>query len=375
MILAPTDRVPLERVHRVLVTKLRHHGDVLLASPVLSVLKRALPGAEIDALVYRETLPMLEGHPALSRLFAIDRAWKRSGLVVQARAELALVRALRERRHDLLVHLTEHPRGLVLAWLLRPRWAVTRVRRRGEHPALWRRAFTHFYPFPNGRTRHTVETNLDALRRIGIAPLPEDKRLVIVPGEAAEARVDALLAENGLARGAFAQIHPGSRWLFKTWPAGRSAALVDGLAHNGLDVVVTGAPDARERELVASILAQVSPASRARIRDFTGLLTLRELAALTARARLFVGVDSAPMHIAAAMGTPVVALFGPSDEVEWGPWRVASRVVAGEGFPCRPCRNDGCGGGKVSECLTTLPVARVAEAVDALLAETAMPPR
>jgi heptosyltransferase-3 len=86
---------------------------------------------------------------------------------------------------------------------------------------------------------------------------------------------------------------------------------------------------------------------------------------------VFVGVDSAPMHMAAAMGTPTLALFGPSGELEWGPWRVAHRVVVSQAHPCRPCGLDGCGGGKVSECLTTLDVGRVYDAFEALLAETA----
>jgi len=77
------------------------------------------------------------------------------------------------------------------------------------------------------------------------------------------------------------------------------------------------------------------------------------------------------MHIAAAMGTPAVALFGPSGEHEWGPWRVPARVVVSTAHPCRPCGIDGCGGGKVSECLTTLPVERVLEAARDLLAATA----
>jgi heptosyltransferase-3 len=73
------------------------------------------------------------------------------------------------------------------------------------------------------------------------------------------------------------------------------------------------------------------------------------------------------MHIAASAGTPVVALFGPSGDIEWGPWLVPHRIVT-SGHPCRPCGNDGCGGGKVSECLTTLPVDRVHAAINELLA-------
>jgi heptosyltransferase-3 len=167
------------------------------------------------------------------------------------------------------------------------------------------------------------------------------------------------------------QVHPGSRWLFKCWPAERTAALVAQLAAEGHAMLLTGAPDPRERALVDAIVAALPAAARTRVADATGTLSLRELAAVTARARLFIGVDSAPMHIAAAMGTPAVALFGPSGEHEWGPWRVPARVVVSTRHPCRPCGIDGCGGGKVSECLTTLPVDAVLDAAHALLAETA----
>lgn len=194
---------------------------------------------------------------------------------------------------------------------------------------------------------------------------------MLIAGPEAQARVDALLDGVHAAPGKFVQVHPGSRWLFKTWPAGRMALIVEKLVTDGYRVVVTGAPDERERALVAAMLAAMRPGLRDKVHDFTGTLSLLELCALTTRARLFVGVDSMPMHIAAAVGTPAIALFGPSDELTWGPWGVAHRVVASADFPCRPCRNDGCGGGKVSECLTTLPVERVSAAVDALLAQTA----
>ncbi|MBU6485988.1 MAG: putative lipopolysaccharide heptosyltransferase III [Betaproteobacteria bacterium] len=363
-----TDAVPLSEIRRVLVTKLRHHGDVLLASPVFSALKQAAPQAEIDALVYRETAPMLANHPAVARIHAIDREWKRRGVAVQLAEEWRLQRALRARRYDLLIHLTEHPRGLALAMLLNPRYAVTRERAAGAW--FWRSRYTHFYRLPKATPRHAVEANLDALRRIGIQPDSASRRLVLVPGADAEAKVDALLAHHRLAPRGFVQAHPGSRWMFKCWSADRTAALYDRIAADGHRLVVTGAPDPRERELVESILAAVSPRTTANIVDLTGKLALSELAALTARARAFVGVDTAPMHIAAAMGTPTLALFGPSGEHEWGPWMVASRVVVSTAHPCRPCGIDGCGGGKISECLTTLAVDDVHAQFAALLAET-----
>ena len=118
------------------------------------------------------------------------------------------------------------------------------------------------------------------------------------------------------------------------------------------------------------MIAEIRDRTDAEFVDFSGkaMLSLKHLAALTARAKLFIGVDSAPMHIAAAVQTPTVALFGPSGELEWGPWRVPHRVVASSEHACRPCGNDGCGGGKVSECLTRLSQEAVLSAVDALIA-------
>ena len=363
-----TDAIPLSEIRRVLVTKLRHHGDVLLTSPVYSTLKRAAPHAEIDALVYLETAPMLANHPAIARIHAIDRDWKLRGPIAQAVAEGRLMRDLLARRYDLLLHLTEHPRGLTLATLLRPRFAVTRERTDGG--ALWRWRFTHFYRLPRQTPRHAVEANLDALRRIGCYPEPADKKLVLVPDAAAHARADALLREHAVTPMNFVHAHPGSRWRFKCQPAASSAALFDRIAAGGHRLVITSAPDPGERALVDQIRALVSPPTRAQIADFAGQLKLPELAALTARARALVGVDTAPMHNAPAIGTPTLVLFGPSGEHEWGPWMVPQRVVVSGVHPCRPCGIDGCGGGKVSECLTTLDVAAVYGQFEALLDET-----
>ena len=353
------DAINPASVRRVLVTKLRHHGDVLLASPVFRVLKNRMPDADIDALVYSDTRDMLAGHPAISELHAVDRAWKRAGLATQARHEGALLRTLQSRRYQVVVHLTDHWRGAWLSQALRPRWSVAPAR----DNALWRWSFSHQYKLPRATPRHTVELNLDALRRLGLYPEESEKALVMNPGPEAEARVDGLLAGAGLAPKGFIQLHPTSRWLFKAWTDERNAELMRRLARDGHRLVLTAAPDAREKAIVGRILAEAGVP----VVDLSGALTLRELAALSARARLFFGVDSAPMHIAAAMGTPVVALFGPSGEKEWGPWRVPHRVVTSD-HPCRPCGNDGCGGSKVSECLTRLEVDRVHSAVNELLA-------
>ncbi len=355
-----SDAIDPLSIRRVLVVKLRHHGDVLLTSPVFSVLKRHIPHAELDALVYADTADMLTGHPAISRVHSIDRAWKKHGPLQQLRHEWHLLRQLRARDYDLLVHLTESARGAALAFLLGPRAAVARDygEKRGR---LWRTAFTHRYRVP-AKPRHTVEIHLDALRRLGIYPGTDERALTLVPGSDAESSVRALLQAHSLAPKSFVHLHPTSRWLFKCWEPEKYAALINTLQDSGERIVLTAAPSDEELQFVGSITVQL----RKPVINLSGKLSLKQLAALTAQAKLFVGVDSVPMHIAAAMQTPAVALFGPSGDLEWGPWQVKSRVITSD-HSCRPCGLDGCGNSKVSECLTTLPVVSVLQAVTELL--------
>lgn len=352
------DAIDFSKVSNVLVIKLRHHGDVLLSSPVFTVLKRHAPHVSVDALVYQDTTEMLSLHPAIRCVHTIDRSWKRQGPLRQSRAELGLLRKLRHARYDLVIHLTDHPRGMWLKWLIRARYGVAR---NDVVNPLWRRTFTHLYALPRGMSRHTVELDLDALRRVGVYPEEQARALVLVPGVAAEERVRQLMAVHKLAGRAFVHIHPTSRWMFKCWPAGELGKTIDTLAAQ-FPIVLTAAPAARE----LAMIAEIKSACNVDVIDLAGQLSLKELAALIGQARLSISVDSAPMHIAAAMQTPVVALFGPSSEIVWGPWQVKHRIVHSQ-HPCRPCGNDGCGGGKISECLTTLPAAAVLAAANELL--------
>ncbi len=355
-----SDPVPFDLLRRALVIKLRHHGDVLVTSPVLTALKARAPQCEVDALVYADTAPMLLGHPALAQLHTIDRKWKQLGIFGQVAAEWRLLRELRARKYDLVIHLTEHRRGAWLTRLLRPRFSIApELAGRG---AFWRGSFTHHYHLDKTGKRHAVEYNLDALRALGIDPPEAQRQLVLVPGADAEAKIAGLMRTHGLAPKQFVQLHPGSRWVFKCWPAEKTAALMDALHAQGRRLVVTAAPDAKE----AALLDAIRHHTGAPFVDLSGQLTLSELAALTAQAQLFVGVDSAPMHIAAAMGTPTVVLFGPSGDKEWGPWQVRHRIVTTD-HACRPCGRAGCNDSKVSDCLVTLPVASVLAAANELL--------
>jgi heptosyltransferase III len=358
------DAVNLALVERALVIKLRHHGDVLLSSPVFQVLKDRAPHIQIDALVYQDTAPMLAGHPAIREVRTISRDWKKLGLMKQAYHELGLFRSLRDERYDLLIHLTEHNRGAWFARFLKPRYSVA-MQRDG---LFWHRNFTHQFGVQYHHPRHTVEHNLDALRRIGIYPEVDERRLIMKPASDVVAKVDALLASS-IIQGKFIVIHPTSRWLFKAWSETEVAKLIDMLQARGHQLVITAAPAQREKAMVTRILDQVD--NRKSLVNLAGQLSLPELAAVIGKAQAFIGVDSAPMHIAASQQTPVVVLFGPSDEQLWGPWQTPNRIVTSKlpEHSCRPCLMDGCGSGKVSDCLMTIPAARVLAALDDLMRE------
>ena len=170
------DAVPLGECGRALVVKLRHHGDVLLAAPVLSVLKSHAPAIEVDALVYDDTAPMLAGHPALAHVYTVGRRWRAAGTLERLREEKRLFGELRARRYDLLLHLSEHTRGAWLARMLGARYRVGPID--PGRGGWWRRSFTHLYPLV--RNRHAVEVNLDALRRIGVQPGPGERSAYVL---------------------------------------------------------------------------------------------------------------------------------------------------------------------------------------------------
>lgn len=354
------DAIDLHTIKHVLVIKLRHHGDVLLTSPIFAILKKRAPHLEIDALIYAETKDMLSFHPAISLIHLIERN-KNRNLLARLHSEWHLVTSLRQRHYDLVIHTTEHPRGAWLTRLAGARFSV--APHIANRSAWWRASFSHLYKLPRGTLRHTVETNLDALRRIGVYPdLSSEKRLVLEAGREAITHVTNLQEQHKLVAKHYILLHPTSRWLFKCWPEEQVSELITALQQKGHTVVLTTGPDAAELAMAARITSALAQP----IIDLAGQLSLKQLAALCASARCFVGVDSAPMHIAAAVQTPVVALFGPSSEVQWAPWQVRHRIVNAE-YSCRPCGNDGCGGGKVSDCLRSIPVSAALQAIHEII--------
>ncbi|WP_207780124.1 putative lipopolysaccharide heptosyltransferase III [Pokkaliibacter plantistimulans] len=346
-----------------LVIKLRHHGDVLLTSPVFQVLQNHYPHLEVDALVYDDTRPMLEHHPAVRQIHTVGREWKHFGPYAKFKAELALLRDLKLQRYDLVIHLTESRRGAWLCRMLKPRYAVVR-RYENRRDKFWLNSFTHHYKSIGGNRRHTVEMHLDALRRIGLQASEDERRLVMCLDSEAEQRVNELFKLSKL-KGRYIHIHPTSRWLFKCWSVEKCSQLINRLSASGHQIVLTAAPSSDELKMIEQITSRLTMP----IVNLSGQLRLQDLAVVVARARLFIGVDSVPMHIAAAQQTPCVTMFGPSGEVEWGPWQSPHQLITSDRHPCRPCGQDGCGNSKVSDCLEQLGLDRVVNAVQLMLTQ------
>lgn len=346
----------LKDVKKILVIKMRHHGDVLLSSPVFSNLKKRIPQAQIDAFIYRDTLPMLEGHPSISHFLLYDREWKKLSFWRKLIKEIALFWHIRKNRYDLVVNLTEGDRGALAALVSKSR---IRVGFDPEGKGFFgkKRAYTHIVKQCK-TLRHTVERQLDALRRIGIFPEPEERDLTLhIPNQTRKQIGSSVPSE-------FILIHPVSRWRFKCWPVRHVAELIQKLHGQGYQIVLTASPDPQEVAMNDAILKLVPEVP---VINLSGKISLKELAALIEKSRCLVCVDSVPLHMASSLKTPVVVLFGPSSEINWGPWmHPKSRVVA-QKMSCRPCFMDGCGGSKMSDCLYTLPVNAVINAVQELL--------
>jgi heptosyltransferase-3 len=346
----------------ILLIKLKHIGDVLLATPAIHALKAAYPAARIHALVPRDTEPVLEGNPDLAGVIPFARPRGRG--LRRWREELRLVRGLRALRPDLVVAMGKGDREAILGLLSGARWRVGFDS--GRKGFLGRNRLLTHRVARTGR-EHVVEADLKLVEALGIAP--PDRRLRLAVGAEAAAAADRMLAEAGVGPGdALATVHPTSRWLFKCWRDEGMAAVMDHLAALGLRVAITSGPDPREVRKARYILGL----ARRPAVDLIGRLTLKQLAAVLRRSCLFLGVDSAPMHVAAAVGTPVVALFGPSGEHNWRPWGEGHVVVAKDLF-CRPCGQDGCNGSKRSDCLEMITEAEVIAAVDAQLRRQGLP--
>lgn len=357
---------PVTRPRSVLIIVTRRIGDVLLATPLMRSVRRAWPDVALDVLVFEGTQGAISANPDLRRVITVP---ERPGLL----AHLAFLLRI-ARRYDIALSTQHGDRSTFYAFVA-GRWRAGLLdATRGEN---WKMPLLHrWVPFDD-RNTHTVLMNLALAGVLGI----ESRAEVVVSWHAEHAaRIDALLGEARA--GPLAVLHPYPRFNYKMWHRAGWIETAAWLAARGCRVVLSGGADPAETAYVAE-LAHGMPAGTA---NLAGKLSLADAGSLLARAAVFIGPDTALTHMAAALGIPTVAFYGPTDPVKWGPWpkaheplvnpwgrhgsQVSGRVCLVQGgAPCAPCLLEGCERNvqSFSDCLLELPAAKVIAAIESVM--------
>jgi heptosyltransferase-3 len=345
--------VQLPSTPRVLVVALRRLGDVLLTTPLIRSVKRAFPDASIEALVFAGTEGILAGNPDLAAVLTIPQR-PRAGETLSLLLRLG-------RRYDLALSMQTGDRPTALAWIA-GRQSAGPVEADGFPAAIKRLALSRSYV--SDRDQHRV---LDILRLAEVLGVPPHSEIVCPAGGVRSAPAQP-----------YAVVHAAPMFTYKRWTPDGWRMLAAALRDRGLGTVVTGA--ATDRAYLDEVWRDSD------VVRLDGKLEWPELSALIGAARAYIGPDTAITHLAAATGTPTVALYGPTDPRIWGPWPVggldrpwaAAGTIQRRGnvwlvqnpLPCLPCQQEGCDRrlDSHSQCLDELSVNQVVSAVDQALA-------
>jgi heptosyltransferase-1 len=342
---------------RILVLRTSALGDVVHCLPVLTALARHLPEARVGWVIEGAFAPLLAGHPDLDTLIEVRlRAWRRRPFAASTRRELAgLWRALRSFRPDVVLDLMGNHKAGVLGALTfaRRRIGLARRQRREPSSVIW------ITETAEAAGRHAVERALAVLGRLGLPEEPPDFGGDRLFGGG------AAVAPEGPREQPLCLMHPGAAWGNKIYPPERWGAVARGLAERaGAQVRVALSPSPAERELAERIVrASEGAASSVDAGD------LPTLGALSRRASLVLGGDSGPLHLAHALGTPVLCLMGPTDPQRHGPYG-DPRGALSRRLPCSYCYRRFAG---TKACLLELtPGAVVERAVEILVNSAAI---
>ena len=348
----------------ILIVKLSAIGDVIHTLPALAALRKRYPRADITWVVEEAAADLLAGHPALTRvLVSYRKRWIRElkgGQIAHPLREVrAFLRELRRRPYDLVIDFHGLLKSAVVV-------AASGGRRRLGYDSLQELSGLFYNEkIPEDMGKHAVDRYLDFVRYLdrkgedrnddvsGVAMPPE---FTITAGETERRRVAELLAPHAETHNPFVAVSPVAFWETKLWEEEKFAALCDRIREElGIGVVLTGGE--------AGSIERIRARMKTEAVNLGGQTTLRELAYLYGQAALLITTDSGPMHLAAAVGTPVVALFGPTDPARTGPYGSGHRVIQGS-LSCIPCFRKEC---ETKDCMRGITVEEVFEAVREVL--------
>lgn len=339
-------------IKKILVIKFRHIGDVLLTVSAIRALKEAFPDACVSVIVNSGTEDVLSGNPVIDELVVFDRSVKNLPAVKRYMKEVNFLKEIRSKCFDMTVDLTGGDRAAIISFLSGARY---RLAANPAKKGFAGKRFLYTHLADIDKQKHMVLQNLDVVSHFGITTDNTDVGFFIP--EHVKLSVKKIFKENNIKdNDTIVHVHPTSRWLFKCWKDEYMAEVISWLIDKGVKVVVTSAPDSREMEISKRILSLVSSRFTvygSRLLDLCGKTTIKELAAISEASDLFIGIDSAPMHIAAAVKTPVIALFGPTGENVWSPYG-EGHIVITKNLSCKPCKKGMCEGIQLRECMTAI---------------------
>lgn len=346
---------PISAPRKIMAVRLDSIGDVLLSEPAIAAIKETFPHARLDVAVSPSGQAVLSGNPNIDSFVLYDAPWHRAwrGAHVRWGREIGLLwpilRRLQKERYDLVFELRGDFRDIIFAASTGGK-IIVGSSQRGGHPLL-------DYDVPVESAAHQVVATLKIAAVGRSHATPRAPRVYL--DASCENVAQDLLPEGDR----YIALHLGAGFATKCLPVTRFCQAAATLCQSGRErfkgIVIIGGKE--DRPLAEQFQAEFPYKAI----NLTGKLTLRETAAVIQRCTLFIGNDSAPMHLAAAVGTPVVAVFGPSSSEKYHPYGTPYRVLEAD-LACRPCDYVHCAQGE-NLCLQSIPTESITEAAWALL--------
>ena len=343
----------------ILIVKLSAIGDVIHTLPALNAIRKQYPKAHITWLVEEDASSLIEGHKALDRVLISKRKrWAKNILSASWRPTLkevyAFIKKLRDTEYDLIFDFHGLLKSGILIWLAKSERKIGYGR--GMAHQEYSYLFLNERIPPVGMDNHALMINMMMLKAVGI---PADEIIYDLPISSADYRAAELLLRQhriNLSEPVVA-INPVAKWETKLWSNRKFSELADRMVEQfNAQIIFTGSSS--DRKIITDIISGMKHNSH----DFSGRTTLNTLAALYEKVDFLISTDTGPMHLSAAVGTPVVALFGPTAPWRTGPFGSIHKVIRAD-LKCSPCFKRTC---DTKECMEKISVDQVMDGINAL---------
>lgn len=347
----------IKDIRNILLIQLGDIGDVVWATPTFRAVKEAYPQANVSILLRESFGSLLEADPYINRIFEVKRY--RGNVIEKIKEQIRFLSTLRREHFDLVFDLRSDDRGAFMAFL-----SGAPVRATIMCPSLsWRiRLFTHIAvpPVPKERIYGAAEQSLRLVREFSIDTKDTIPKLWV--SEKVKKRAEKLLDGDGITTVRhWITLNPFSRWQYKEWEYEKWVQIIDWLWDEyRITTVIVGAPEEREKSI------NIANECKGKNFNLTGKTTLEELPGVLGLSGLHIGVDSAAPHIAAAVDTPTITIYGPTDWQDWAPQGKMHSVVTPD-RDCAPCYQKGCDGSGTSKCLEELTADKVKRAIQVFI--------